>query len=111
MALLQYRAPVDYEAQQEAFRDFLENFKASESASEETATEAIDGLHIDGDGASDEYDFMDDADDGDVTRSTRRDRSRTDKRKYIALLQDIADRVKSDILIELDDLELVSELL
>ena len=63
MALLQYRAPVDYEAQQEAFRDFLDNFKSSESASasEETAADAIDGLHIDGDGTSDEYDFMDDA--------------------------------------------------
>src|SRR5438874_2133446 len=30
MALLQYRAPVDYEAQQEAFRDFLQNFKSSQ---------------------------------------------------------------------------------
>ena len=95
MALLQYRAPVDYEAQQEAFRDFLENFKSSESASEETATNAINGLHID----------------GDATRSGRDDRSRRDKRKYISLLQDIADRVKSNILIELDDLDLVSPFL
>jgi DNA replication licensing factor MCM7 len=107
MALLQYRAPVDYEAQQEAFRDFLESFKSSESATEETAADAIDGLHIDGDGTSDEYDFMDDAENGDGTRSRRDERSRPDKRKYVALLQDIADRVKSNILIELDDLELV----
>jgi DNA replication licensing factor MCM7 len=109
MALLQYRAPVDYEAQQEAFRDFLENFKSSESASEETAADAIDGLHIDGDGTSDEYDFMDDAENGDRTRS-RREESRRDKRKYMSLLQDIADRVKSNILIELDDLDLVGSL-
>jgi DNA replication licensing factor MCM7 len=108
MALLQYRAPVDYDAQQEAFRDFLESFK-SESATEDTAAVAIDGLHIDGDGTSDEYDFMDDAENGDGTRSRRDKRSRPDKRKYVALLQDIADRVKSDILIELDDLESVRE--
>lgn len=111
MALLQYRAPVDYEAQQEAFRDFLETFKASASASEETAAAAIDGLHIDGDGTSDEYDFMDDAENGDGMRSRREDRTRVDKRKYMALLQDIADRVKSNILIELDDLDLVSKFL
>lgn len=108
MALLQYRAPVDYEAQQEAFRDFLENFKSSESASEETAADAINGLHIDGDGTSDEYDFMDDAENGGAARSGRHDRGHRDKRKYISLLQDIADRVKSNILIELDDLDLVS---
>jgi len=110
MALLQYRAPVDYEAQQEAFRDFLESFKSSESASEETAADAIDGLRIDGDGdgTSDEYDFMDDADDGNGTQSRRKEQSLRDKRKYMTLLQDIADRVKSNILIELDDLDLVS---
>lgn len=106
--LLQYRAPVDYEAQQEAFRDFLENFKSSESASEETATAAIDGLHIDGDGTSDEYDFMEDAENGDGTRSRRDGRTGRDKRKYMATLQDVADRVKSNILIELDDLDVVS---
>jgi DNA replication licensing factor MCM7 len=108
MALLQYRNPVDYEAQQDAFRDFLENFKSSESASEEAAAEAIDELHIDGDGTSDEYDFMDDVENGDGTRSRREGRRRPDKRKYMALLQKIADRVKSNILIELDDLDLVS---
>jgi DNA replication licensing factor MCM7 len=109
MALLQYRAPVDYDAQQEAFRDFLENFKSSESASEDTAANAIDGLHIDGDGTSDEYDFMDDAENEPGRRSRREDRSRRDKRKYMAVLQDVADRVKSNILIELDDLDLVRE--
>lgn len=109
--LLQYRAPVDYEAQQEAFRDFLENFKSSESASEDTAAAAIDGLHIDGDGMSDEYDFMDDAENGETSRSRRESQTRRDKRKYMASLQDVADRVKSNILIELDDLDLVSKFL
>lgn len=109
MALLQYRHPVDYEAQQEAFREFLENFKSADSASEETAANTIERLNIDGDGTSDEYDFMDDAEDGETTTRRRNDQTRRDKRKYLSLLQDIADRVESNILIELDDLDVVRE--
>lgn len=101
MALLQYRAPVNYELQLEAFKDFLQNFKSFESASEDAAAEAIGDLHIDGDGTSDEYDFMDDArEDAEESRRQRRT-----KRKYMTVLQDIADRVKSNIVIELDDLD------
>ena len=109
MALLQFQAPVNYEAQQEAFRDFLQTFKSSESASEETATNAIDDLRLNEDGGSDEYDFMDDVEDQDRngTRSRRQDQPRRDKRKYMALLQDVADRVKSNVVIELDDLNVV----
>ena len=107
MALLQYRAPVNYEAQIEAFRDFLQNFKASASASEESAANAIDGLQLD-DGASDEYDFMDDVEGQGQNGARRRGgQSHRDKQKYMAVLQDIADRVKTNITIELDDLDLV----
>lgn len=60
MALVQYPPPVDYAAQLNAFKDFLQHFKTFESASEAAATEAIEDLHIDGDATSDEYDFMDD---------------------------------------------------
>jgi DNA replication licensing factor MCM7 len=105
MALLQYRAPVDYEAQQEAFRDFLQNFKSSQSRSEEAAADAIGDLNLEGDGTSDEYDFMDDVADGDSAAPRRVDRSRPTKRKYMSVLQEIADREVSSILIELDDLE------
>jgi DNA replication licensing factor MCM7 len=105
MALLQYRAPVDYEAQQEAFRDFLENFKSSQSKSEEAAADAIDDLNLEEDRTSDEYDFMDDVADGDTSASRRAGRSRPTKRKYMSLLQEVADRERSSILIELDDLE------
>ena len=59
MALLAYKAPVDYEAQLDAFHSFLEKFETTKSASDE-ATEAIDGLNLDEDHTSDEYDFMDD---------------------------------------------------
>lgn len=105
MALLQYRAPVDYEAQQEAFQDFLENFKSSQSKSEEAAADAIDDLNLDEDRTSDEYDFMDDVAEDTGSRSRRAGRSRPSKRKYISMLQEVADRERSSVLIELDDLE------
>ena len=105
MALLQYRAPVDYEAQQEAFRDFLENFKSSQSKSEEAAADAIDDLNLDEDRTSDEYDFMDDVAEDNGSQSRRAGRSRPSKRKYISILQEVADRERSSVLIELDDLE------
>jgi DNA replication licensing factor MCM7 len=108
--LLAYNAPVNYQQQQEAFREFLQEFKSSQSTSEEAATEAIDGLHIDGDRTSDEYDFMDDSEENENRSGSRRDGgAQRDKRKYMALLQDIADRVKTNIVIELDDLDLVSK--
>ncbi|EER41902.1 DNA replication licensing factor CDC47 [Histoplasma capsulatum H143] len=107
MALLQYRAPVKYAVQQEIFKDFLQTFKSFESASENAATEAIEGLHIDGDNTSDEYDFMDDVD-GQRTRTAR---SKKPKLKYMQMLQEVADRTRSNILIELDDLETVGSTL
>lgn len=102
MSLLQYPAPVDYTAQLEAFKDFLQRFKTLESTSEAAATEAIEELHIDGDNLSDEYDFMSDVEDVNGAQRTRR--RREPKLKYMQILQEIADRERSNILIELDDL-------
>lgn len=102
MALLQYPAPVDYAAQLDSFKDFLQHFKTLESTSETAATEAIEDLHIDGDGTSDEYDFMDDAVENGEQRPGRRHRE--PKLKYMQMLQDVADRERTNILIELDDL-------
>lgn len=103
MALLQYRAPVDYAAQQEAFRDFLENYK---SFQEDTAAEGLEDLHINGDNTSDEYDFMDDIDERDDGHGRRRRHPDTEpKRKYMRILQEVADRKQSNLLIELDDLD------
>ena len=99
MALLQYKAPVDYEAQLDAFQSFLEKFETTKTATDEAA-EAIDGLNLDGDHTSDEYDFMDDAEDG--ASQTRRQQGK--KRKYIEMLQDVADRDRQNVLVELDDL-------
>jgi DNA replication licensing factor MCM7 len=107
MALLQYHAPVDYAAQLDGFKDFLQHFKTLQSTSEAAATEALEDLNIDGDRSSDEYDFMDDVDDeGADTRGARR--RREPKLKYMQILQDIANRDASNIVIELDDLDVVS---
>lgn len=104
MSLLQYPAPVDYGAQQEVFKDFLQNFKSFASASESAATEAIQDLRIDGDHTDDEYDFMDDAEGGQAQTGRRR---RDPKNKYMQMLQDVANRDSNCILIELDDLATV----
>ncbi|KAI9808306.1 MAG: Mcm2-7 hexameric complex component [Sarcosagium campestre] len=109
MALLVHKSLCDYNAQQEAFEDFLRNFKASSSASEGSAADALQGLNIDDDeGLSDEYDFMDDANDGNASQARRRS-NKEPKAKYLHLLQDIADRIVSEITIELDDLKTYEE--
>ncbi|KAJ5666199.1 DNA replication licensing factor MCM7 [Penicillium maclennaniae] len=99
MALNQYQAPVDYAAQLDGFKDFLKHFKTLQSTSEAAATEALEDLNIDGNRTSDEYDFMDDVDGG----ARRR---KEPKLKYMQILQDIANRDASNIVIELDDLEI-----
>ncbi|KAI9697659.1 MAG: Mcm2-7 hexameric complex component [Candelina mexicana] len=130
--LLTYRPPVDYQAQQcqpqasdlsnptsnkliyllAAFEDFLQTFKSSSSATEASATNALQDLNVDEDDLSDEYDFMDDVD-GDTGTRARRTAEKTGdpKRKYMALLQDVADRYKSEITIELDDLDVYEKAL
>ncbi|KAJ5938612.1 DNA replication licensing factor MCM7 [Penicillium verhagenii] len=108
MALLQYQAPVDYAAQLDGFKDFLQNFKSMQSTDEASATEALRGLNIDGNRTSDEYDFMDDAEEGTNTRSSRT--RQQVKQKYMQILQDVANRDSSHILIELDDLDTYEKL-
>lgn len=92
-----------------AFEDFLASFKFSSSASEASATNALQDLNIDEDGLSDEYDFMDDAAEGAINarRSGRGGRDRDPKKKYMEVLQKVADRQTSEVCIELDDLDTV----
>lgn len=99
MALLQHKAFADYEKQLEAFQSFLEKFETSKTSTD-AAAEAIDDLHLDGDHTSDEYDFMDDVSDTNGNNSRRRP-----KRKYMDMLQEVANRERQNILIELDDLQ------
>ena len=74
----------------------MQNYKS-------TATEldAIGDLNLDGDG--DEYDFMEDAA-GDKD-GRRNGASREPKRKYMDMLQKVADRQTNEVVIELDDLD------
>ena len=93
-----------------AFEGFLKDFKVSASATEASAASALEHLHIDEDGLSDDYDFMEDAaDENGPMRSTYRGaQDRNPKLKYMEILQKVADRQTSEICIELDDLGAVS---
>ena len=92
----------------DAFEDFLTSFKSSASASESSATNALQDLNIDEDGLSDEYDFMDDIADGNGRQTNRRTgKDRDPKEKYMEMLQRVADRHTSEVIIELDDLDAV----
>lgn len=92
----------------DAFEDFLASFKSSASASESSATYALQDLNIDEDALGDEYDFMDDVADGNGRQSSRRTaKDRDPKKKYMEMLQNVADRHTSEVTIELDDLEAV----
>ena len=82
-----------------AFVDFLQTFKSSSTE----AADQLEALNINGDGDSDEYDMVDDGDDP----RTEARRNRHGKMKYMQILQDVADRVKSEIVIDLNDLEAV----
>ena len=89
------------------FEDFLTHFKSSSAAGEGGAASALQDLHLDDDTLSDDYDFMEDVD-GDNRTRRRENQQRDPKKKYMELLQQVADRAISEVLIELDDLETVS---
>ncbi|KAK8167959.1 MCM2/3/5 family-domain-containing protein [Phyllosticta citrichinensis] len=96
MALLTYKKVVDYGDQQAAFEDFLRSYKSSSTE----ATDALEDLQIDGE--DEDYDFLDD-DDGEGVQRSRRNRS--PKVKYMQMLQEVANRTRNSILIDLDDLD------
>jgi DNA replication licensing factor MCM7 len=52
--------------------------------------------------------MMDDAADDETVQRRRNERKQDPKHKYMAILQNVADRLASEITIELDDLEAVS---
>jgi DNA replication licensing factor MCM7 len=87
--------------------DFLTSFKTSSSASEAAATSALEGLNIDEDGLSDEYDFVEDAAEAGANSTSRRGRGKEMMYKYMEMLQKVANREVDEILIDLDDLDTV----
>ncbi|KAL8865529.1 MAG: hypothetical protein Q9198_009281 [Flavoplaca austrocitrina] len=104
MALPVFRAPVNYEQQLAAFEDFLASYK-SVATELEIPSNALQGLNIDGDddNTSDEYDFMDDVA-GQKEKQQADGHPKPPRKKYIEQLQEVADRKRNEIMIELDDL-------
>jgi DNA replication licensing factor MCM7 len=88
-----------------AFEDFLQTFKSTPASA---LANALNGMNLDEDDLSDEYDFMDDEDEnGENTRRQARMQAKQPKLKYMELLQKVADRYEDEITIDLDDLEKV----
>ncbi|CAF9915392.1 MAG: Mcm2-7 hexameric complex component [Gomphillus americanus] len=92
---------INYAAQLSAFEEFLSDFKESASTSEAAAAEALGGLNLDEN--EDDYDFMEDAPEQNEQR-TRNTQKTSPRKKYMEILQNIADRKSQEICIELDDL-------
>ena len=91
----------------EAFEDFLQNYKSTVTDLEALEDLNLEDLNHDGrDDTSDEYDMMDDVAGGKEARHANK--FKAPKRKYMEMLQEVADRKINEICIELDDVEYVS---
>ena len=90
-----------------AFEEFLLNYKSTQTDLDAAATDAFQDLNIDGDGTSDEYDFMDDVAGGKEARRPLGQPPEA-RRKYMDMLQRVADRQLDQVTVELDDLDNVS---
>lgn len=94
--------PPDTNNELGAFEEFLQNFKSSPASA---LASALDGMNIDEDDFSDEYDFMDDDDEeAQNTRRKTKTQAKQPSLKYKDLLQKVADRYEDEITIDLDDL-------
>lgn len=65
-------------------------------------------VDVDGDDISDEYDFAESDEEMGQARRVAERQARAPKLKYFELLQEVANRTTEEIIIELDDLALVS---
>ncbi|KAL1856251.1 hypothetical protein VTK73DRAFT_8415 [Phialemonium thermophilum] len=101
MALLQYKSPVDYAAQQAAFENFLQDFKLSP---EQQISDALGNIDITADDLSDEYDFLEEDEEAEARRIREKARRRLPQYKYRDMLQKLADRQIDEVVIDLDDI-------
>jgi DNA replication licensing factor MCM7 len=84
-----------------AFVDFLQHFKSSSTEAED----ALGDLRLDADNEDDD-DFMAETNGARGGAQTRgRAAAQPNKLKYVQMLQDVADRTTSQVLVDLDDLE------
>nr|AHL18125.1 DNA replication licensing factor [Mycothermus thermophilus]AHL18127.1 DNA replication licensing factor [Mycothermus thermophilus] len=100
MALLQMKSPVDYDAQLTAFQNFLSEFKTT---TQDALTAAIGNINIQD--FSDDEDLMDE-DGANAPRQSQRaaKQQAAPRYKYREMLQQLADRKLSQVVIDLDDL-------
>ncbi|KAI5795294.1 MCM2/3/5 family-domain-containing protein [Geopyxis carbonaria] len=96
MSLPVINIDVDYDAQQEAFQDFLKGFKSS--SSEEVARNALSNLNMHDDVELNDTPHR-------MTRGARHQATQAPKIKYMAQLQEVANRERDAITIELEDLK------
>lgn len=90
-----------------AFEDFLQNYKSTITDLEALGNLNLDDLDHEGhDDTSEEYDMMDDVTGGKEARQANG--FKAPRRKYMDMLQDVADRKMNEVCIELDDVENVS---
>ena len=84
-----------------AFEDFLTTY---ESTTPDQTTNALENLNIEEEDFSDEYVMVDDERDSQGVRR-RPGQPGPSKKKYMEMLQQVADRQISEVMIELDDLD------
>jgi DNA replication licensing factor MCM7 len=92
-----------------AFEEFLQTFKSTPTSA---LANALNDMNIEEDDLSDEYDFMDDEDEGgENARRQAGSNAKQPRLKYMDLLQKVADRYEDEITIDLDDLAKVDILI
>ena len=92
-----------------AFEEFLQSFKSTPTSA---LANALSDMNIEEDDLSDEYDFMDDEDEGGAdARRQARLQANQPTLKYMDLLRKVADRYEDEITIDLDDLAKVATLI
>ena len=98
-----------HQARRETLFRFIRNTILQHFKTKSTdATEQLESLRINGELEDDEYDMIDDSDDPAPERSQQHS---TSKSKYSNILQEVADRTRTNIVIDLDDLEEVQSTL
>jgi DNA replication licensing factor MCM7 len=84
-----------------AFEGFLETYKTTKTKS---AVDALLDMNIDDDDFSDEYDFIDSDDEAAQTRRAAQKQAQVPRKKYMEILQRVANRIEDEITIDLDDM-------
>ncbi|KAI1005553.1 DNA replication licensing factor [Podosphaera aphanis] len=103
MALLQFRAPVDYENQQKAFEEFLSSFKCAPAKTTTSYAQILDDLNDD-EAFSDDSALIDEGFGEQTSRQANVNRDTLPRLKYMEILQRVSDRDENEITVDLNDL-------